>query len=145
MWCLFDIQLWKHQLGAPDILLWMSAISLGSGRSRNNIINSSSSGFDILWFPSWPYVTASVSKHWLGQFPGFFRVSLNASLALCWKSALARSRTSLYYSDSLLFYLFIAIAGCSKGQAISSEHFQMGSAGYLSALLFGYCDFPIEK
>lgn len=62
-----------------------------------------------------------ISKHWLGRLPSFFRVSSNASLALSWKSALARSRTLLYYSDSLLFHLFIATAGCSKGQAVSSQ------------------------
>lgn len=27
----------------------------------------------------------------------------------------------LYYIGSLLFHLFIAIAGCSKGQAVSSQ------------------------
>jgi len=32
--------------------LWVSAVALGSGRDRDNIINSSSSDCGILWLPS---------------------------------------------------------------------------------------------
>ena len=57
----------------------------------------------------------------LQALTSFFRLSSSAYLAFHREPTLARSRTLLYYIDSLLLHFFIASAGCSKGQAISSQ------------------------